>query len=100
MDHIIVSSITLHQYLSIEGSKKFLSLLEVGFSATQTLAFFDKLQILNYPLNFDMESIFSYTLGRIYLVLRVFQSPDKNSECVPSISKDILNLILKFILLA
>ena len=43
VDHIIVSSITLHQYLSIEGSKMFLSLQEVGFSATQILAFCDKL---------------------------------------------------------
>jgi hypothetical protein len=35
-----------HQDLSNEGSKNYLSLLELGFSAAQTWAFFDKFQIL------------------------------------------------------
>ena len=49
VEHIIICSFkNLTSRLSIEGLNIFLSFLEVGFSATQTQAFFDKLPKLTY----------------------------------------------------
>ena len=46
--NIIVPSKTLDPNLSIEGSNIFLSLVQMGFLAAQTRAFFDKLHVLNF----------------------------------------------------
>ena len=51
VNHIIVSSKSSHQDLSIEGVKHFLDLLVIAFSAAQKWAFFDKLPKITDRLN-------------------------------------------------
>ena len=96
VDHIIVSSITLHL---LSDQKRF-DLLEFVVQLLKYLYFLTNYRSWTIPSTLTcLKSIFSYKLGRIYLVFRVFSLKlvsNKNRDN----SKDILNLLLQFILLA